>query len=83
MRESWDTNEFGVFLSNLRNSSGLSLEELAGLVASSRSTLSRLGNNEVPRPFSGLSWRSFYIVITGSSKKAACSRTRRADYKRC
>lgn len=45
--------DFGEFLSNLRSSSGLSLEELAGLVGTSRSTLSRLENEEVPRPFKG------------------------------
>jgi transcriptional regulator with XRE-family HTH domain len=44
---------FGVFLSNLRSSAGLSLEELARLVESSRSTLSRLENDEVPQPFKG------------------------------
>ncbi|HLQ30021.1 MAG TPA: helix-turn-helix transcriptional regulator [Ktedonobacteraceae bacterium] len=44
---------FGAFLSNLRNSIGLSLDELAKLVDSSRSTLSRLENNEVPQPFKG------------------------------
>ena len=44
---------FGVFLSNLRSSAGLSLEELARLVDSSRSTLSRLENDEVPQPFKG------------------------------
>lgn len=45
--------QFGAFLSNLRSSFGLSLEELAGLVGTSRSTLSRLENGEVPRPFKG------------------------------
>jgi transcriptional regulator with XRE-family HTH domain len=45
--------DFGVFLSNLRSSAGLSLEDLAKLVGSSKSTLSRLENNEVPQPFRG------------------------------
>src|SRR5437879_2540439 len=45
--------DFGAFLSNLRSSAGLSLEELASLVDSSKSTLSRLENNEVPQPFKG------------------------------
>ncbi len=45
--------EFGVFLSNLRSSAGLSLEELARLVDSSKSTLSRLENNDIPQPFKG------------------------------
>jgi transcriptional regulator with XRE-family HTH domain len=44
---------FGEFLSNLRTSAGMSLEELASLAGSSKSTLSRLENDEVPRPFRG------------------------------
>jgi transcriptional regulator with XRE-family HTH domain len=46
-------NHFGDFLTNLRNSRGLTLEELATLVGSSKSTLSRLENNDIPRPFKG------------------------------
>jgi transcriptional regulator with XRE-family HTH domain len=46
-------NQFGDFLTNLRNSRGLTLEELATLVDSSKSTLSRLENNEIPRPYKG------------------------------
>jgi len=53
---------FGVFLSNLRSSAGLSLEELAHLVDSSRSTLSRLENDEVPQPFKG-SVRKLIIAL--------------------
>lgn len=45
--------QFGEFLSNLRNSKGLTLEELASRVGTSKSTLSRLENNETPRPFKG------------------------------
>jgi transcriptional regulator with XRE-family HTH domain len=44
---------FGAFLSNLRSSAGLSLEELALLVESSKSTLSRLENDDIPQPFKG------------------------------
>ena len=44
---------FGPFLSNLRSSAGLSLEELSRLVDSSKSSLSRLENNQVPQPFKG------------------------------
>src|SRR5579864_3678807 len=44
---------FGEFLSNLRTSAGVSLEDLALLAGSSKSTLSRLENDEVPRPFKG------------------------------
>ncbi|MEO9057046.1 MAG: helix-turn-helix transcriptional regulator, partial [Ktedonobacteraceae bacterium] len=44
---------FGVFLANLRSSANLSLEELASLVGTSRSTISRIENNEVPHPFKG------------------------------
>jgi transcriptional regulator with XRE-family HTH domain len=44
---------FGEFLSNLRTSAGMSLEDLALLAGSSKSTLSRLENDEVPRPFRG------------------------------
>ena len=54
--------DFGVFLSNLRSSAGLSLEELAKLVDSSKSTLSRLENNEVPQPFRG-SIRKLIITL--------------------
>lgn len=44
---------FGPFLYNLRISAGLSLDELAKLVNSSKSGISRLENNEVPQPFKG------------------------------
>ncbi len=44
---------FGAFLSNLRSSADLSLEELAAIVESSKSTLSRLENNEIVKPFKG------------------------------
>ena len=53
---------FGLFLANLRGSAGLSLEDLARLVNASRSAISRLENNEVPRPFKG-SARSLAIVL--------------------
>jgi len=43
--------QFGEFLANLRSSEGLSLEELGKLVGTSRSTLSRLENDDIPRPF--------------------------------
>lgn len=46
-------NGYGTFLSSLRTNAGLSLESLAKLVVSSKSTLSRLENGEVPRPFRG------------------------------
>src|SRR5579862_7244527 len=44
---------FGEFLANLRTAAGLSLEDLALLAGSSKSTLSRLENDEVSRPFRG------------------------------
>lgn len=44
---------FGEFLANLRNNAGLSLEELAIRVGTSKSTLSRLENNNIPKPFKG------------------------------
>jgi transcriptional regulator with XRE-family HTH domain len=53
---------FGSFLSNLRSSAGLSLEELAKLVESSKSTLSRLENDDVPQPFKG-SIRKLVIAL--------------------
>lgn len=46
-------NGYGVFLSSLRGNAGLSLEVLSKIVASSKSTLSRLENEEIPRPFRG------------------------------
>ena len=54
--------DFGVFLSNLRSSAGLSLEDLAKLVESSKSTLSPLENNDVPQPFKG-SIRKLVIAL--------------------
>ena len=45
--------QFGDYLSNLRSNKGLTLEKLAKLVGSSKSTLSRLENNDIPRPFKG------------------------------
>lgn len=45
---------FGPFVANLRSSADLSLEELATLVGTSRSTISRIENNDVSRPFKGL-----------------------------
>jgi transcriptional regulator with XRE-family HTH domain len=54
--------DFGVFLTNLRSSAELSLEDLAKLVDSSRSTLSRLENNDVPQPFRG-SIRKLIIAL--------------------
>jgi transcriptional regulator with XRE-family HTH domain len=44
---------YGAFLSNLRSSAGLSLEGLAVLVRTSKSTLSRLENDEIAQPFKG------------------------------
>ncbi len=58
----WEMKDFGTFLCNLRSSAGLSLEELAKLVESSKSTLSRLENNDVPQPFKG-SIRKLIISI--------------------
>jgi transcriptional regulator with XRE-family HTH domain len=45
--------QFAIFLSNLRSSAKLSLEELGTLVDTSRTTISRLENNEVSHPFRG------------------------------
>jgi len=41
---------FGMFLSNLRSSTGPLLEELAFLVESNKSTLSHLKNDDLPQP---------------------------------
>lgn len=54
--------DFGVFLANLRSSAGLSLDDLTKLVDSSRSSLSRLENNDVPQPFKG-SMRKLIITL--------------------
>lgn len=54
--------DFGVFLANLRSSAGLPLEDAARLVDSSKSTLSRLENNDVPQPFRG-SIRKLVIAL--------------------
>src|SRR5260370_17788921 len=51
--EFWAMKHFGAFLANLRNNTGLSQEDLAPLVESSKSALSRLENDEVPQPFKG------------------------------
>jgi transcriptional regulator with XRE-family HTH domain len=53
---------FGAFLANLRSNANLSLEELARLVGTSRSTISRIENNEVPQPYKG-SIRKLLICI--------------------
>jgi transcriptional regulator with XRE-family HTH domain len=45
-------NGYGVFLSSLRANAGLSLEVLAKIVVSSKSTLSRLENGDIP-PYTG------------------------------
>jgi transcriptional regulator with XRE-family HTH domain len=44
---------YGAFLSNLRSSVSLSLEELARLLGISKSTLSRLENDDIAQPFKG------------------------------
>jgi transcriptional regulator with XRE-family HTH domain len=44
---------YGTFLSNLRSSTGLSLDGLARLLETSKSTLSRLENDEIAQPFRG------------------------------
>src|SRR5579883_1447027 len=54
--------QFGTFLSNLRSSIGLSLDELAKLIRTSRSTLSRLENDEISQPFKG-SMRQLVISL--------------------
>jgi Helix-turn-helix domain len=54
--------QFGAFLANLRSSSNLSLDELARLVGTSRSTISRIENNDVPLPFKG-SIRKLLVCI--------------------
>ena len=54
--------QFGAFLANLRSSTNLSLDELARLVGTSRSTISRIENNDVPQPFKG-SIRKLLIFI--------------------
>ena len=51
--KSQSMQHFGDYLSNLRSNKGLTLEKLATLVDSSKSTLSRLENNDIPRPFKG------------------------------
>ncbi|MBV9021077.1 MAG: helix-turn-helix domain-containing protein [Ktedonobacteraceae bacterium] len=53
---------YGVFLSNLRSSVGLSLEELARLVGTSKSTLSRLENDDIAQPFKG-TMRKFVLSL--------------------
>lgn len=46
--------DYGAFLSNLRSSADLSLDGLARLVGTSKSTLSRLENDEIAQPFRGM-----------------------------
>jgi transcriptional regulator with XRE-family HTH domain len=43
--------DFGGYLGSLRNGANLPLDQLAKIVGSSKSTLSRLENNDVMRPF--------------------------------
>jgi transcriptional regulator with XRE-family HTH domain len=51
--KSQSMQQFGDYLSNLRSNKALTQEKLAALVGSSKSTLSRLENNDIPRPFKG------------------------------
>src|SRR2546429_8947784 len=44
---------FGTFLCILRSNAGLSLDELAKLVGTTRITISRVENDEYPQPFKG------------------------------
>jgi len=60
--EMWEMKHFGAFVSNLRGSAGLSLEALAILVESSKSTLSRLENDDIPQPFKG-STRKLVVAL--------------------
>jgi transcriptional regulator with XRE-family HTH domain len=62
---------FGDFLANLRSSTGISQAELAVIVDSSKSTISRLENDDIPRPFRG-SVRKLILALAEilcSSKK--------------
>lgn len=45
--------QFGAYLANLRSSAKISLDALGQLVGTSKSTLSRLENNDIPQPFKG------------------------------
>ncbi len=45
--------QFGEYLSNLRSNKALTQGKLAALVGSSKSTISRLENDDIPRPFKG------------------------------
>jgi transcriptional regulator with XRE-family HTH domain len=45
--------DYGAFLANLRSSASLSLDGLARLVGTSKSTLSRLENDDIAQPFKG------------------------------
>ncbi len=65
---------YGVFLSTLRANAGLSLEILAKVVASSKSTLSRLENGEISRPFRG-GTRSLIIQLA----HILCSSTKETE----
>ncbi len=65
---------YGVFLSTLRTNAGLSLEILAKIVASSKSTLSRLENGEISRPFRG-GTRSLVIQLA----PILCSSTKETE----
>lgn len=67
-------NGYGVFLCSLRSNAGLSLEVLAKIVASSKSTLSRLENGEIPRPFRG-GTRSLVIQLA----HILCSSTKETE----
>src|SRR5260370_26235750 len=67
-------NGYGVFLSSLRSNAGLSLEVLAKIVASSKSTLSRLENGDIPRPFRG-GTRSLIIQLA----HVLCSSTKETE----
>jgi transcriptional regulator with XRE-family HTH domain len=67
---------FGAFLANLRSSANLSLEELAKLAGTSRSTISRIENNEVPQPFKG----SIRKLLIGMAEILCTSKTEAERY---
>ncbi|WP_081838918.1 helix-turn-helix domain-containing protein [Thermogemmatispora carboxidivorans] len=53
MRSGHQARDLGLFVANLRAQAGLSLTTLASLVGSSKSTLSRLEQGQIPLPARG------------------------------
>ncbi|WP_052890186.1 helix-turn-helix domain-containing protein [Thermogemmatispora carboxidivorans] len=75
MRSGHQARDLGLFVANLRAQAGLSLTTLASLVGSSKSTLSRLEQGQIPLPARGKN-RMLLIALVHLLCSAASERDR-------